>query len=1181
MACIPCLIVSWASISQGVSVDLPRLPAASPDGKQVAFCWRGDIWKAPADGGAATRLTSHLAEDSRPVWSGDGTLIAFTSNRGGSRDIWVMDAAGGALRQVTDLGDSVVPSAFVMTDGAPSGVLFDAALEDDLYRAARPYIAALQGGQPPRLHDAFGTSVSPSPDGRRFLFERGASSWLRRGYRGSDQREVWLFDPAQSPRDQFVKLTSWEGNDGWARWRGNDEMVFLSDREDDTINLYSQPVAPHAAARRLTQFRGRDVRDLSVSADGSTAFFTVWDTLYRLDLRSPGVSPLAVAITASADSGDDYATKALAASASEVALNPDGKTMAFVSFGDVWVRPLEGKSPARRVTAWPARESGIAWSADGGALYFASDRDDRVSIWKATVDRTKSEVRASDRPKPAAPAVETTPAPSEAPAVVEPASTEPTEPPAAPAAAEPPTSPAEPQAAEPKAAVPEPDDTKPAKPAEPKAEKPASERWVDAVRFALERVATDRDVAIGEIVHDELPSPSPDGKMLAFRRGRGDLMLMDLASGTVRLLRASWDGETHWRWSPDSKALAVAQSDQDYNADIWIVPVNGSAAVNVTRHPDNDYQPRFSADGRMLALVSERTNEELDIWMVFLDKRLAALPRHELEAYFKDAAEFAKKRKPPEAEKPEAKEEKPESNEGKPAAKEAAAAEAVITAAPKASDPPQWSLDDAYRRMVRVTSMAGNEGNLELSGSGERVVFTGGAAPGALLSVKLDGTDEKKLGARAEVCGLNLAGDSVVLLSGGKGQIQPISGGEAKSTEVDATVEYDRRELSRQKFLEMARIMDQTFYHQTMKDLPWADLTAQYLELAQRARTGEEFDDVANRLLGELNASHTGVHSPAGDALGRPSQGRLGVQTKPVADGFEVASILPEGPAATAKPEIRLGDVITAIEFESVAGSSTVDMALRGRIGRETVVSLRRTGPDAEPLTIETIVEPVSSGECSRLAYRRDQVRNAQLVNEWSGGRLGYIHIAGMGQLQLDEYERDLYAAAAGKDGLVIDVRNNGGGSTADLLLASLMVQPHAYAIPRGGDMAQTDSYPQDRLFIQRCTLPISVLCNEKSFSNAEIFAHAIKTLKRGTLVGQQTYGGVISTGGTSLLDGTSVRLPGRGWYLPDGTDMENHGAMPDVVVEQTPQDEAAGTDAQLRAAVDDLLERLSHSAAK
>jgi tricorn protease len=101
------------------------------------------------------------------------------------------------------------------------------------------------------------------------------------------------------------------------------------------------------------------------------------------------------------------------------------------------------------------------------------------------------------------------------------------------------------------------------------------------------------------------------------------------------------------------------------------------------------------------------------------------------------------------------------------------------------------------------------------------------------------------------------------------------------------------------------------------------------------------------------------------------------------------------------------------------------------------------------------------------------------------------------------------------------------------------------------------------------------MLCNEKSFSNAEIVSHAFKTLGRGPLVGQKTYGGVISTGAFSLVDGTTVRQPFRGWYLPDGRDMENNGAEPDILVPQTPKDESAGVDRQLEAAVAALLERI------
>ena len=103
----------------------------------------------------------------------------------------------------------------------------------------------------------------------------------------------------------------------------------------------------------------------------------------------------------------------------------------------------------------------------------------------------------------------------------------------------------------------------------------------------------------------------------------------------------------------------------------------------------------------------------------------------------------------------------------------------------------------------------------------------------------------------------------------------------------------------------------------------------------------------------------------------------------------------------------------------------------------------------------------------------------------------------------------------------------------------------------------------------------MNMLCNEKSYSNAEIISHAFKRLDRGTLVGQQTHGSVISTGQARLVDGTTVRTPGRGWFLPDGVDMDNNGAMPDIVVDQRPEDEVAGRDPQLKAAVEDLLRRI------
>jgi tricorn protease len=415
------------------------------------------------------------------------------------------------------------------------------------------------------------------------------------------------------------------------------------------------------------------------------------------------------------------------------------------------------------------------------------------------------------------------------------------------------------------------------------------------------------------------------------------------------------------------------------------------------------------------------------------------------------------------------------------------------------------------------------------------------------------------------------------------------SGGEVAYVDISDRLRIVLQEQASQKFLEASRILGEQFYHPTMKDLDWTALAQKYHGLARQSRTADEFNYIANRMIGELNASHLGISASSPPSPNRQPFGRLGTVHRRVADGFEVVRVIPQTPAAKGPRALKAGDVITAIDLQPLEAGETIESRLQGRIGEEVIVSFRRVqvvptaatapalGAGAAPRTLDlqTIITPISFGEERQLKYLDWRQRTVEMVAELSDGKIGYIHIAGMDEPSLDVFERDLYAAANDKNGLIIDVRNNGGGWTADRLLSSIMVQQHAYTIPRGADPKDIGHYPQDRLFIQRYTLPINMLCNEKSFSNAEIISHAFKTLKRGTLVGQQTYGGVISTGGTRLIDGTFVRLPFRGWYLPDGTDMENHGATPDIIVPQTPEAESRDEDEQVKAAVEDLLKRI------
>jgi len=163
----------------------------------------------------------------------------------------------------------------------------------------------------------------------------------------------------------------------------------------------------------------------------------------------------------------------------------------------------------------------------------------------------------------------------------------------------------------------------------------------------------------------------------------------------------------------------------------------------------------------------------------------------------------------------------------------------------------------------------------------------------------------------------------------------------------------------------------------------------------------------------------------------------------------------------------------------------------------------------------------------------------------------------------------------------VIDVRFNGGGWTTDMLMAVLNVRQHSYTVPRGAasslekeNQKFKETYPYgERLPLSSWTKPSIALCNQNSYSNAEIFSHAFKTLDRGTLVGTPTFGAVISTGGQRLIDGSRVRMPFRAWYVKaTGENMEHGPAVPDVLVENAPDSKAKSEDLQLKKAVEVLL---------
>lgn len=1169
---------------------LLQFPSVSPDGQLIVFSSAGDLWALPRSGGTATRLTSHPAEDRRSAFSPDGKWLAFESERDGPRNIYIASITRtptgvvlGPVRRVT-----TTDRPQNLTGFTPDGkfVTFSATNEPSIYRSNRLYKAPVDGGPIERLSGAFGTFPRVSADGASVVFTHGRADFTRPKYDGSGAPDVWRMNIATG---QFEQLTSDPRSDADAWPLPDGSTVYLSSKSGE-YNIRRIPAGKtDAQALDLTSFQpteteltiGHGVRDLGVNAAGDTASFVVWDRLYTLDLKAPGAKPQPIDVVFSADFADlDTQRLNLGKEVSEQAVSPDGKTLAVIARGQVFVRSTEENFPTRRVTLGSGRARGLAWSPDNRVLYFASDDTGTYQLYYATVAIAKSDLSPAEEKKEEKKDDKKEEKKSE-------------------------SKPEEKKEEKPADAKPADGDKKEEKKEEKKDDKPKvdfAKRWSEAVTFTVHPLAPTNlapgrnDGLFGPEYRD--PTPSPDGKQLIFVRGLGDAILMDLATKTCRVLWSGWN-TPDIQWAPDSRHIVYEVEDLDFNADIWLLDTrlgdDGKApsAVNLTRHPDLDASPRLSADGKVLYFNSERSeqNNQYQVYALALDKSLDALRPYELEEYFKKAAEAAKKRKPidpVEWDKPAPPSADSEKKDDKKEEKK-----------PDSPRPLRFDTDDAYLRIRRVTNgIPLSSAQLAITPGGDRVIFSATGEPDpSLVSVTYKGDDRKAIQAGAvSGLGVTLTGDKVFFIRQGAVSASPPVGGKVESFPIDAPFVLDVAAQQRQKFMEAARILGNQFYHPTLKGLNWTGLADRYVKLAESTRTVGEFAAVTMMLFGELEGSHVGVFPPPGSAPAPLNTGFLGMDTRPVPGGFEVVRILPRSPADNSLAtddkvramRIAVGDVITAIDSEVLAPDASsmprmdLSAALAGKAGKETLVTFTRKSDvaDATSGSIKpraVLITPLSAGADVDLRYNDEALRRAQLVDKLSGGKLGYLHIRAMGQASVDDYERDLFAAADGKLGLIIDVRDNGGGSTADILLASLTAPRHAFAIQRGADgsTVKKDAYPRDRRLIYGYSRDITVLINENSFSNAEIFAHAIKTIGRGKLVGTPTYGGVISTGAASLIDGTAVRTPGRGWYLSGNhKDMENNGATPDIRVPQTPADEASENDAQLAAAVKELLER-------
>jgi tricorn protease len=687
---------------------------------------------------------------------------------------------------------------------------------------------------------------------------------------------------------------------------------------------------------------------------------------------------------------------------------------------------------------------------------------------------------------------------------------------------------------------------------------PADEKkaWFESASFTLTKLTNDPEA-------DSSPRFTQDGKKLAWLRERGDLMLADADGKNAKRLIESWN-EPAFEFSPDGTWLAYSKEDEWFNDDIWLMPVDGSKpAFNVSQHPDDDTWPHWSPDGKMLAWTGTREIDEQDVFYVHLLAEEDEKTKRERTLV--KAREKIAKAKKPEPKKEEPKAEKPAEPAPKP--EEPKKAEEPKKEEKK-PEPLKIDFEGLHERVQRVKLPNSVEYSLVWSPDSKKLAFQS-RLDEQKRTMSIEFPDELKPKMLSSAVLANAVwlkeGDQLAGLLDGKPATLSGKGGEAKTMSFKAQQAYSRAEKQRAVFDQCWQVMRDHFYDEKLGNRDWNAVRAKYRDMAAEAPDMKGAAECVWLMLGELNGSHLGfmIGSASSTSGWTEETAHLGLRfdASYAGPGWKVRDVIPKSPASRKESRVEAGEIILRVDGKDVQPAMDVSSVLNGPMERDIVLTVKNGDK-----TREVTLRPISYITARRLLYDDWIAENRKAVEKASGGTLGYLHISAMDDASFQKFQEELYHAGAGKDGLIIDVRENGGGSTTDHLLTALTQPRHAIAIPRG---SKTPGYPQDRMVYATWPKPIVVLCNQNSYSNAEVFSHAIKTLKRGQLVGVRTAGGVISTGATGIMDVGTLRLPFRGWYvLSDGQDMELNGAKPDHIVWPKPGDK---TDRQLEKAVEVL----------
>jgi C-terminal processing protease CtpA/Prc len=411
----------------------------------------------------------------------------------------------------------------------------------------------------------------------------------------------------------------------------------------------------------------------------------------------------------------------------------------------------------------------------------------------------------------------------------------------------------------------------------------------------------------------------------------------------------------------------------------------------------------------------------------------------------------------------------------------------------------------------------------------------------------------------------------VFYLESGRINVVSVEQRQSRAVPVTAELDVDFSSEKMEVFRQAWTYMRDGFYDDKFHGADWGEVRAEFTPVVAGVRTTDELRRVLNLMFGELNASHLGASGPGGGGQSS-SNGRLGVyfdRAEYEANGrLKITEVLTLGPAAISK-QIQKGDYLIAVDGVTIAARTNLDEILMHKVGRRVELKVAASADGANARDV--VVQPISQAAERALLYRDWVEWNRAYVEKVSGGKLGYVHIRDRSANALRQLYLDLDADNRARAGVVIDVRHNNGGFVNVYAIDVLARRGYLTMTPRG----LPASPARTSLGQRSLELPTILVTNQHSLSDAEDFTEGYRTLKLGKVVGEPTSGWIIFTGSQTLVDGTSIRMPGTRITSNDGKTMELNPRPVDVPVTRPIGETYTGKDSQLDTAVRELLRQL------